>query len=128
MNFAKFSRRSLTVRSGYGIDATHKIRGIPLRPHARVGYGRELHTDPVRVSTGMNAMPGAVADVHENMRARNSRVGTRRQTTQQQPQAQARLARMAVPTWRHGSLVLPAQSGSAVETEHMALRSRHLQD
>lgn len=66
----------------------------------------------------MNAMPGAVADVHENMRARNSRVGTRRQTTQQQPQAQARLARMAVPTWRHGS----------VETEHMALRSRHLQD
>lgn len=41
-------------------------------------------------------MPGAVADVHENMRARNSRVGTRRQTTQQQPQAQARLARMTV--------------------------------
>ena len=119
MNFAKFSRRSLTVRSGYGIEATHRIQGIPLRPHARVGYGRgELHTDPVRVSTGMNAMPGAVADVHENMRARNSRVGTRRQTTRQQPQAQARLARMAVPTWRHGS----------VETEHMALRSRHLQD
>ena len=58
MNFAKFSRRSLTVRCGYGIEATHKIQGIPLRPHARVGYGRELHTDPVRVSAGMNAMPG----------------------------------------------------------------------
>ena len=96
MNFAKFSRRSLTVRGGYGIEATHKIRGIPLHPHVRVGYGRELHTDPVRVSAGMNAMPGAVADVHENMRAQNSRVGTRRQTTQQQPQAQARLARMTV--------------------------------
>lgn len=52
MNFAKFSRRSLTVRGGYGIEATHKIRGIPLRPHARIGYGRELHTDPVRVSAG----------------------------------------------------------------------------
>ena len=116
MNFAKFSRRSLTVRGGYGIEATHKIRGSPLRPHAWVDYGRELHTDPVHVSAGMNAMPrasfsldglkppadtavlgvGAVADVHENMQARNSRVGTRRQTTQQQPQAQARLARMTV--------------------------------
>ena len=90
MNFAKFSRRSLTVRSGYAIEATHKIGEIPLRPYARVGYERELHTDPVRVSAGMNAMPGAsfsldglkppadtavlgvgaVADVHENMQAR----------------------------------------------------------
>ena len=63
-----------------------------------VPYGRELHTDSVRVSAEMNAMPGAsfsldglkppadtavlgvgaVADVHENMQARNSRVGTRR--------------------------------------------------
>ena len=116
MNFAKFSRRSLTVRGGYGIEATHKIQGIPLRPHARVGYGRELHTDPVHVSAGMNAMPGtsfsldglklsadtavlgvgAVAGVHENMQSRNSRIGTRRQTTQQKPPAQAHLAGMTL--------------------------------
>ena len=90
MNFAKFSRRSLTVRAGYGIEAAHNLGGIPLRPFARVGYERELETDPVRVSAGVNSMPGAqfsldglkpaadtavlavgaVADVHEHMEAR----------------------------------------------------------
>ena len=90
MNFAKFSRRSLTVRAGYGIEAAHSLGGIPLRPFARVGYERELETDPVRVSAGVNSMPGtsfsldglkpaadsavlavgAVADVHEHMEAR----------------------------------------------------------
>ena len=90
MNFAKFSRRSLTVRGGYGIEAAHNLGGIPLRPYARIGYERELETDPVRVSAGVNSMPGAgfsldglkppadaavlsvgaVADVHENMQAR----------------------------------------------------------
>lgn len=89
MNFAKFSRRSLTVRAGYGIEAAHTLGGIPLRPYARIGYERELETDPVRVSAGVNSMPGAsfsldglqppadaavlavgaVADVHEHMEA-----------------------------------------------------------
>lgn len=90
MNFAKFSRRSLILRTGYGIEAAHNLQGIPIRPYARLGYERELQTDPVRVSAGVNSMPGAsfsldglkpsadtavlgvgaVADVHENMQAR----------------------------------------------------------
>lgn len=90
MNFAAFSRRSFTVRAGYGIEAAQNLGGLPLRPYARIGYERELETDPVRVSAGVNAMPGAsfsldglkpaadtavlgvgaVADVHEHMEAR----------------------------------------------------------
>lgn len=90
MNFAKFSRRSLTARAGYGIEAARNLGGTPLRPYARIGYERQLETDPVRVSAGMNSMPGAsfsldgvkpaadtavlgvgaVADVYEHMEAR----------------------------------------------------------
>ena len=90
MNFATFSRRSFTVRAGYGIEAAQNLGRLPLRPYARIGYERELETDPVRVSAGVNTMPGAsfsldglkpaadtavlgvgaVADVHEHMEAR----------------------------------------------------------
>ena len=90
MNFAKFSRRSFTVRAGYGIEAAHNLGGLPVRPYVRIGYERELETDPVRVSAGVNSMPGAsfsldglkpsadtavlavgaVVDVHEHMEAR----------------------------------------------------------
>ncbi|CZB11341.1 hypothetical protein FLM9_101 [Candidatus Synechococcus spongiarum] len=89
MNFAKFSRRSVTVRAGYGIEAAHHLGGLPVRPHARISYERELEMDPVRVSAGVNSMPGAsfslnglkpsaatavlavgaVVDVHEHMEA-----------------------------------------------------------
>lgn len=90
MNFAEFSRYSLILRGGYGIEAAHNFRGVPIRPYARIGYERELQTDPVRVSAGVNSMPGAgfsldgltpsvdaavlgvgaVASVQENMEAR----------------------------------------------------------
>ena len=90
MNFDEFSRSSLTVRLGYGIEAAHNLGKIPLRPYARIDYERELETDPVRVSAGVNSMPGAsfsldgmkpptdaavlgvgaVADVNEHMEAR----------------------------------------------------------
>ena len=54
MNFSDFSRDSLVARGGYRFGWS----AGKLHPYVRIAYEHELEDDPVRVSAGLNTMPG----------------------------------------------------------------------
>jgi len=59
MNFGKFSRDSLVLGVDYMVEFPRQFLGNSIRPYVRVGLEREMRTDPIRVSAGVNSIPGA---------------------------------------------------------------------